>query len=291
MNWSNAGRLPGGARMVLLVAVLGAVGLMSLRGFSRQFIYLPWRWSAEEARRWNPGYEEIWIPVDEGVSLHGWLYRGTHPDLAVLVCHGNAGHLGVQEGLLEPYRRLGVTALLFDYRGYGLSTGSPDEEGIAADALAAFDRLSDLTALPAHRIIVHGKSLGGAPAARTAIARRPAGLILESAFTSALELGRYHYPFLPVSWLLQDRLDTVGRLPEVRAPILILHGERDRIVPPVHAERLARAAGDHARRIMLPQADHNNTYRADSQKYLEELGRFLDQALAGGGTAGSGPDL
>ncbi|MEE9217743.1 MAG: alpha/beta hydrolase [Acidobacteriota bacterium] len=273
-------RIAAGARAVVLLAVVAAVGLVSLRSLSRNFIYLPWRWSELEARRWNRGYEEVWIEVPDGNRLHGWLYRGRRKDTAVLICHGNAGHLGVQEGLLAPYRSLGITALLFDYRGYGLSSGSPDEEGIAADALAALERLSALTGLGADRLVVHGKSLGGAPATRTAISAGTAGLVLESAFTSALDLGRHHYPFLPISWILEDHLDTLSLLGRLSDPVLILHGERDRIVPPVHARRLAEAAGSRAHLVLLPRSDHNNTFEAESEAFLEALSRYLDEVAS-----------
>jgi hypothetical protein len=260
---------------LLLLAIVAAILLAGLRAGSRHFIYLPWRWSEAEARRWNPGYEEVWIETPDGERLHGWLHRGSRARPAVLICHGNAGHLGVQEGLLAPYRKLGVTALLFDYRGYGLSSGSPHEEGVAADALAAFDRLSSLAGIPPGALIVHGKSLGGAPGARAAAARKAGGLILESAFTSAAELGRHHYPFLPVSWLLRERLETASRLRGFGAPILILQGERDEIVPPDHGRRLAEAAGASGSLVMLPRSGHNDTFEAEPEAYLGALEEFL----------------
>lgn len=267
------------ARAVLAAAVAAGLALVSLRAVSRSFIYFPWRWSESEARAANPGYEEVWIARSGGPGLHAWLHRGTRPDLAVLICHGNAGHLAVQEGLLEPFRRLGVTALLFDYRGYGLSEGKPDEEGIAADTLAAFDRLLDLTGLPAGRLILFGKSLGGAPAVRVAAERGAAGVILESVFTSAVDLGRHHYPFLPVGWLLEDRLEVESRLGAVRSPLLILHGGLDDIVPAQHARRLAAAGGGRARLVILPGAGHNDTYDADPEAYLRELRAFLERLV------------
>ena len=272
------------AAVIAAAAALAAVALLGLRALSRHLIYLPWRWSESEARAWDPGYEEVWIDAPGGVRLHGWLERGSRRDLAVLICHGNAGNLGVQEGLFAPYRRLGVTALLFDYRGYGLSTGRPDEEGIAADTLAALDSLARLTDLPPERLVLHGKSLGGAPAVRAAAARRVAGLILESAFTSAVDLGRDHYPFLPVSWLVKDRLDTLSRLGQITCPVLILHGERDDIVPPAHAPRLAAAAGEPATLALLPRSGHNDTFEAEAAAYLGALRRFLERVAPPLGT-------
>jgi hypothetical protein len=272
----RGGRLPPPASAVLLTCALAAIALVSLRSFSRQFIYLPWRWTPEEARRWNPGYEEVWVETPGVGRLHAWLQRGERPGIAALVCHGNAGHLGVQEGLLAPYRRLAVTALLFDYRGYGLSAGKPDETGIAADTLAAFEKLQALTGLEPGQLLIHGKSLGGAPAVRAAIERGAGGLVLESVFTSAVDLGRHHYPFLPIAWILEDRLDVAGRIGEVQAPILILHGERDDIVPAAHARRLARAAGGRARAVLLPASGHNDTFEAEPGAYLAALAEFLD---------------
>lgn len=277
----------GPARALLAAAVAAALLLVSLRAFSRHFIYLPWRWSEAEARRWNPGYEEVWIDPPGGPRLHAWLHRGPRADLAVLVCHGNAGHLGVQEGLLDPYRRLGVTALLFDYRGYGLSEGSPDEEGIAADALAALDRLAELSGLPPERLVLHGKSLGGAPAVRAAARRGAGGLVLESAFTSAVDLGRHHYPFLPVAWLIEDRLDAASGLSKVSAPILILHGKADDIVPVEHAVRLGRASFGRARVVILPRSGHNDTFEAEPDAYLGALREFL-RGVAEGTTGSAG---
>ncbi len=263
---------------IVLAAALAAYLLLCLGVYARQrsLLYFPWRWSEEEARRANPGYEEVRFRAEDGESLHGWLLRNPGAPWTVIVFHGNGGNLSVQADLMDPFERLGLQVLLFDYRGYGLSTGNPTEAGLVADGLAAAKFAADELRVPPERIVYYGKSIGAGVAALAGARRPPGRLILESSFDSMAALGAYHYPFLPVRWFLRDRFDAASVIGAIRCPILFIHGDADEIVPIARGRALFEAADLSGRRfLVLPGARHNDPPSTYPPAYLETVKEFL----------------
>jgi fermentation-respiration switch protein FrsA (DUF1100 family) len=165
--------------------------------------------------------------------------------------------------------------LLFDYRGYGSNLGAPSEEGLAADARAALAYLAGRPDVDPGRIVYFGESLGAAVALRLAIERPPAALVLRSPFASLAEVGRHHYPFLPVSLLLRDRYDSAALAGRLAAPLLVVAGGHDRIVPVDHTRRLFAAAPQPKRLVVLDGADHNDLDLLAGPRLVDELRSFL----------------
>ena len=165
--------------------------------------------------------------------------------------------------------------LLFDYRGYGGNPGSPNEAGLAADALAARDYLHRRGDVDAARLVYFGESLGAAVTVGLAEAHPPAALILRSPFASLATVGRWHYPILPVGWLLSDRFDSIGKIASVRSPLLIVAGDRDRVVPFAHSQRLYDAASPPKEFIVVSGADHNDAALSEGPEMMEAIVRML----------------
>ncbi|WP_024327299.1 alpha/beta hydrolase [Thioalkalivibrio sp. AKL19] len=266
--------------MVNVFKILGLAGLgyVLFTGLifltQDRLIYMPSSNVTSTPERIGLDYEDVELVAGDGVRLHGWFMPGPDGDTPVLLfLHGNAGNIGHRLHSLQQFHELGLAVLIIDYRGYGRSAGRPDEAGTYLDARAAWQYLTEERSIPPEAIVVFGRSLGAAVAAELATGVEPAAVILESAFTSAADLGVRHYPWLPVRALLRHEYDTLGRVEAITAPILFAHSPQDEIVPFEHAERLHAAAGDG--RLLEMQGGHNDAFLATGEAYSDGLRAFL----------------
>jgi fermentation-respiration switch protein FrsA (DUF1100 family) len=217
-------------------------------------------------------YEDVALTTADGVRLHAWWVPAPAARRSVLFLHGNAGNISHRLDKLAILVGLDASVLLLDYRGYGRSEGTPDEAGTYRDADAAYAWLR--ARVPPETIVAYGESLGG-PIATDLASRQPlAGLVLESAPSSILGVAQYHYPLLPVSWFLSVRYDALARMPDVRAPVLILHSPRDEIVPFAMAEQLYAAAPGRKRLVHL-DGGHNDNFLVAAEVYQAALRECL----------------
>ncbi len=219
--------------------------------------------------------EEVLVPVADRVRIHGWYFPPPDTRAPVLLfCHGNAGNISHRLDNVQHLVRHGLGVLLFDYRGYGRSTGSPSEQGIYADGRAAYEHLVNERGVSPERIVVFGRSLGGAVAVEVALHHPVRGAILESAFTSTRGMARRMgisallAPVLPAHY---NNLDKVGRL---RVPTLFIHGRADEIVPFSMGEALYAAAAGPKAFLALDRAGHNDTTVQGGETYFRVLSRF-----------------
>lgn len=261
--------------------VLGA-GLLwlMLRWFEHANVYLPSRTLAVGPESLGRPFEEVTLVTSDDRRLHGWFFPAaadsSRRHLAVLHCHGNGGNISHRLEVAETLLQTGVNVLLFDYRGYGQSTGRPSEEGTYRDAEAAHAWLV-ARGFPATHIIAFGESLGGGVAAELALRAPLAGLVLQSTFTSIPDLGAELFPFLPVRWLTTIRYDTRAKLPRIRTPVLLMHSREDTLIRFAHAERNFAAANPPKRLVELA-GDHNDflevgraVFRNGFAAWLQEL--------------------
>ncbi len=205
----------------------------------------------------NAGMSAVEYHTEDGLVIGGW-YRPARNGLATLAYfHGNAGHHGDRADLVEPYFDAGYGVLLAGYRGYGGNPGQPDEDGLYADGRAAISWLSD-TGVPADHLVLFGESLGTGVAVQMAIEHEIAGLILQAPFTSTVDVGQYMVPFLPVSLLVTQRFDNLSKIDRISAPLLLIHGEADGIVPVRFGRELFDAAPNPKTAHFVPEAGHNN---------------------------------
>jgi fermentation-respiration switch protein FrsA (DUF1100 family) len=246
----------------------------------RRLIYLPAPGPVPSAGQLLPGGRDVVLDTDDGIRLGAWYLTlpGRQRGPAVLVCNGNAGDRSMRAQLAAGLSRMGLSVLLFDYRGYGGNPGSPSEDGLAADARAAQAWLAAQPEVDPDRIVYFGESLGAAVAIGLAVERPPAALVLRSPFTSLADVGRVHYPWLPVGRLLIDRYPSIDRIGALAAPVLVIAGDRDDIVPESLSRRLYEAAPDPKRYLLVPGAGHNDPELLDGRRMLAEVGRFLSEA-------------
>jgi fermentation-respiration switch protein FrsA (DUF1100 family) len=228
--------------------------------------------------------ETVSFPTTDGLRLGAWFVRaaGSSPRATVLVFNGNAGNRAYRAPLAAALRQRGFHVLLVDYRGYGGNPGTPTEQGLAADGRAARAYLNSRSDVDAARIVYFGESLGTAVAVNLAVDHPPAGLVLRSPFTSMTDLGERHYPFLPVRWLLRDRFPALDQIRMVRVPVLVIAGERDRIVPIESSRRVYETAPGPKTLLVLPDADHNDYDLLAGRVMLEAVVRWIESLIERG---------
>jgi uncharacterized protein len=225
-------------------------------------LYLP----AREILETPSDYEDLAID-----GLHGWWIPATAPTRGhVLLFHGNAGNIGDRVPHVALLSAAGFDVLSFDYRGYGRSSGRPSEQGSYHDARAARAALLDRDGIDPARVLYLGESLGGAVALELAIHHPPAGLILQSAFTSVQAMARLHYPFIPRA-LVPDAYPSLRIIPRLRAPLLVLHGADDPIVPLMDGEALFEAAPEPKRIEVFPGVGHNDVLARAGSRWIRAI--------------------
>ncbi len=265
---------------VLAAAVIGIVAVVM--GFENSLLYFPVRELASSPEAHGLRADALAVPTEDGETLAGWWIRGAGKR-AVLFFHGNAGNAADR---LDRARilneRFGLDVFLVDYRGYGRSTGSPSEDGLARDARAVLGAARERGFAP-DRIVLFGESLGSAVATRLASEAPVGAVILETPFLSVPEMARVHYPFVP-TFLIRSRFDNASRVGTIAAPKLFLVAERDEIVPPEQGRRLYALSPAPKTLFVIPGAGHNDTYVAGGEAYWKAVGDFL--AASAGGISG-----
>jgi uncharacterized protein len=271
-------------RMTLTIAVSVAVIyvglLLLLRVSESRLIYFP----GQQRRLLAPPTwldlptERVEIPTDDGITLVGWVIPASDSSsgLWLLICHGNAGNLSEFDRPVHyaGLRRLGLSLLAFDYRGYGESGGSPSEKGLYRDAQAAYRYLREKRQVPPNRIIIFGHSLGSAVAVDLASRVPAAGLILDGALTSVIDRGQELYPYIPVRWIAASKFNSLEKVAEIRIPKLFLHAVRDEVVPLAHGRRLFAAAAPPKTFVEL-EGGHGDAFDVDSANYFGSIAQFL----------------
>ncbi len=260
-----------------IVAFLGT----ALYFLQAKLVFHPSREFVTTPDRHGFSFEETFIQITPGERLHGWFFFGRdadrEPDHAVvLFCHGNAGNISHRLETVDLLVHLGADVLLFDYRGYGRSDGSPSEASVYADAEACYHWLTGHKGISPERIVIFGRSLGGAVAADLAGRVGCRSVALESTFTSVADLARCLYPALPLKRLLRYRFDTLSKIRELRCPLLITHSPDDELVPFNMGQRLFAAARQPKRFVKLSGGHNDREYLIRSD-YIEAL-----RALLGG---------
>jgi pimeloyl-ACP methyl ester carboxylesterase len=220
--------------------------------------------------------EEVYLTTEDRVRIHAFFLPAEAASRALLFLHGNAGNASHRLPNAAELAQLGIHVLLLDYRGYGLSDGTPDEQGVYADARAGLSHLVEERGFPEERIVLFGRSVGSAVAVDLAADRRLGGLILESALTSASDVARRFFG-APLALLARGRLDSEQKIRRVRCPILFFHGDRDEVIDFSIGRRLFELAPEPKSFETIRGAGHNDTTLVGGRAYFERIGAFLDE--------------
>ena len=242
----------------------------------RGLIYHPAKTLEGTPAAFGLAFEDVEVTTADGVAIHGWLVPGPRPG-TLLYCHGNAGNISHRLTKLEAiHDRLGLSILIFDYRGYGRSAGIPDEAGTYADARAMREWLRDRGPGP---VVYLGASLGAAVATALAVEDPPAALVLEAPFASVQAMAGATVP--GAGWLFRTRYDTLGMVGRVNAPLLVLHGDADEVVPYRQGRAVFEAASEPKVFVTIPGARHNDAHETDGATYWGAWTAFLAAHLRG----------
>lgn len=262
---------------VLALAYAGLVGCVFIA--QESLVYFPnmGREIATTPASHGLPYEDVSIRTEDGETLNAWWLPAPQHRGAVLLFHGNAGNISHRIDYARMFRTLGYSTLLVDYRGYGKSTGSPSEEGTYRDALASWQWLTATRSLAGRDIVIFGESLGGAVACWLAQRQTPRALVVASTFTSVPDLGAEVYSFLPVRLLSRFKYNTLECLPQVNAPVMVIHSPRDDIVPFSHGRKLFDAARD-PKEFLEVRGGHNDGFVFMQTEWVSALGTFLEKA-------------
>ncbi|RLV56767.1 alpha/beta hydrolase [Aeromicrobium phragmitis] len=248
------------ARVAGVVVVIGGLFVGLLWAIQRSLIYLPDTTPVGPADAVMPGARDLTLTTSDGLDLTAWLIppvADADRDIAVLYASGNGGNRAGRVTIAGELAERGFTVLLLDYRGYGGNPGSPSEEGLAADAVAAVDALEAEGFEPA-RTIYFGESIGTGVVARLQSTRPPAGVLLRSPFPEFTDVAAHHYPFVPVRLLLRDRFASIDHLRGSDVPVCVVYGTTDTIVPPDLSRRVAAQTGNLVDEVPLEGVGHND---------------------------------
>jgi len=222
------------------------------------------------------GATPIEVETSDGLKLYGW-YRGAGNKRAVVYFHGNAGSVLGTVGLMRAVNDEGWDFAAINYRGYPGSDGAPSEAGLLKDAKGIWDYLRDVKGIAAEDIVLHGRSLGGGVAAGLATEVQAGGVVLESSFTSVLEIAQKGNSWFPVSFLLRHPFDTRGRSKSIGVPVLVMHSDGDDIIPVSHGRELGTlfSAGQY---IEIPRREHNDGLIVNCPEGRAAYLKFLEKA-------------
>lgn len=257
--------------LVLMVVLLYAGVAVFLYVMQRPMLYPAFGGRTAPSQAGLPGVEEVTLTTPDGETLLAWWKPPAPGARTILFLHGNAGNLAMRAGRIQLLTADGTGLLLPAYRGYSGSTGSPTEEGLATDARTAFDWLA--AHVDPAGIVLLGESLGSGVAVRLAQERPVAGVILDAPYTSTADVARGLYWWLPVGLLMKDQYPSIERIAGVRAPILVLHGDRDGVVPFALGKRLFAAAPEPKRFLQISGGGHSGNI--ERPEGLAEVRRFM----------------
>jgi fermentation-respiration switch protein FrsA (DUF1100 family) len=269
------------SRQMIIAAVSIVIVVVSILALiwtqQRRLIYFPTHDVPAADAIAGTHVEPVTFETTDGLTLNGWFFAAAGPSrrITVVVFNGNAGNRSHRLPLAAALHRYGLQVLLVDYRGYGGNPGTPSQAGLAMDSRGAWAYLTNRPDVDPSRLVYFGESLGTAVAVDLAVEHPPAALVLRSPFTSMSDIGQYHYPFLPVRLLLRDRFAPIEQIPQSRAPMLVIAGGRDRIVPVESSRRVYEAATSLKRFLLIPEADHNDYELFAGDEMIDAIVGFL----------------
>lgn len=246
--------------------------------FQSAFIYFPSNQIVMTPAGRDYDYEDVFLYTEDQIRLHGWYVPAPEDRGTLLFFHGNAGNISGRIESISIFHDLGLNVMIFDYRGYGKSDGRPSEIGTYRDAGAVWWYLTEVREESPARIILFGRSLGGGVAAWLASEVHAGALVLESTFTSTVDLAGEWYPLFPVRGLMHIRYPVLDYLPNIDVPVMVAHSREDKVIPYHHGQRIFEQAGEPKRWLEM-QGGHNDGYILTGHLYIQGWDRFLKEFI------------
>lgn len=265
---------------LISLAIVYLVLVLLLVVFEKSFIFFP-NYPARLGGDWHPAglpLEEVWLAASDGVKLHAWWVTAPQAEFTILYFHGNAANINNRADIYRFLRGAPANVLALEYRGYGRSEGSPSETGIYRDADAAYDYVTSQRGVPPERVIAFGASLGSAVATDLASRKPVGGVVLEAPFASTAAVARRVYPFLPgLGSFARTKLDTLGKLGKVTAPVLVVHCTQDPVIAIAMGQAVFERAPQPKEFLRIDGMCHEGASDLAPQEYRAALLRLFDQ--------------
>lgn len=268
MNIPNIFLLP-----ILIIFILAVI--IFYQQLENSIIFYPDKALDDRPSNWDLCYKDIQFLTPDGQKLHGWFFPVSGKSPVLLFCHGNAGNISHRIENIKFLVKRDISVFIFDYRGYGQSSGRPSEKGIYIDGIAAYDYLTEIEKISPDRIVIFGRSIGGAVAIEVALQRKVRCLIIESTFTSTKDMAKTIFPFFIFSPFLPHHYNNILKIAGVTIPKLIIHGEDDNIVPFSMGNKLFAQATEPKLFLPIHRAGHNDTYVVGGGDYFEAIVNFI----------------
>jgi fermentation-respiration switch protein FrsA (DUF1100 family) len=269
-------------RMIFVIFISLVLGYLVILGLvyvkQGSMIYYPVREISNTPRDIGLDFEEVGLKTKDGVTISAWYIPAQHERGVVLFCHGNAGNISHRLDSIRIFHDLKLSMLVFDYRGYGRSEGSPTEEGTYLDAESAWNYLIKIKHISPEKIVLFGRSLGSAVAAEIALNHKAGALIIESGFTSIPDFGRKFFPYLPVRLIARYHYSTIDKVNKIGIPKLIIHSPQDEIIPFEHGVSLFKKASE-PKEFLRIKGSHNEGFLISGRSYIEGLNGFISKYL------------
>jgi len=257
---------------VLLITYLAFAAVLYVK--QPKFLYSPEREVTSTPDELGLDFENVVFKSADGLDLSGWYIPAKNSELTLLFCHGNGGNMAHRLDSIKIFHNLGLNCFIFDYRGYGNSQGKPGEEGTYTDAMAAYKWLTEEKKMSPEDIIIFGRSLGGTIAAQLASKVKAGALIVESAFTSYVNIGKEYYPYMPVRWFARFDYRTIDYIKEVHCPVMLIYSRNDEIVPYKFGLDIYDVANEPKEFIEI-FGSHNDCFLASGEIYTEVWEKWL----------------
>ncbi len=260
-------------KVVIFAIAVPVFLFFSVRLLEQKSLYYPFKNIDATPETIGLDYEEVNIMTADGLRLSAWFIPSEESRAVLLFCHGNGGNISHRLEKIMILNRLGLDILIFDYRGYGKSSGRPSENGLYIDAEAVYDHMVNERRQPPQKIIGYGESLGSPVVINLALKREMAGIIIEEAFTSVKDMAKKHFPFIP-AFLLKNGYNSLKMIKNVQIPKLVFHSVNDEIVPFEQGERIFNRASEPKKFIEL-RGGHNDAFIVSSEIYSSGIDRFV----------------
>jgi len=261
--------------ILVVLAAAYMIWAVTLYLMQPKFLYRPVRQVTYTPDELGIKFENIMFKTSDNVQLNGWYIPAEGAEFTILFCHGNGGNIMHRLDSINMFKDMGLNCFIFDYRGYGNSEGKPAEEGTYLDALAAYKWLTGHKKIPAENIIIFGRSLGAAIAAQLASKTDAKALVIESAFTSYVDIGKKFYPYMPVKLFARYRYPAIDYIKKVNRPVMVIHSRGDDTIPFEFGLELYQAANEPKEFVEI-YGKHNDAFLVSGEIYKKGWEKWLN---------------